>query len=103
MNLQQIKKEVREELLKRVNLDGYISYAKTRDFLEETIDRVVEIVEREVVPDCIDSNCDRKGTIAERDGEGEWQPAPCQYCYQVRFPLQEAFTKLRSSDVTEKV
>lgn len=38
---------------------------------------------------CIQSGCDQNGTIAERGSDGEWEPAQCQFCCEVRFPAKE--------------
>ena len=42
---------------------------------------------------CINRDCDGKGSIPERDGEGNWQQAQCEYCFVVRFPMFKAITK----------
>jgi len=41
---------------------------------------------------CIEAGCDNDGTIPEQDREGDWQPAQCEYCYKIRFPLFEWIT-----------
>jgi len=41
---------------------------------------------------CIEAGCNNDGTIPEQDREGDWQPAQCEYCYKIRFPLFEWIT-----------
>jgi hypothetical protein len=84
--------------------EGSVRFIATREEVLEFIDGELESflseIEGRIIPKCIDHNCDNEGTVAERDGEGDWIPAPCQYCHQVRFPMREAFQHLRTG-VTE--
>ncbi|MCK4891447.1 MAG: hypothetical protein KAS78_02145 [Candidatus Pacebacteria bacterium] len=43
---------------------------------------------------CIQPGCGNNGIIPEQDGEGDWQPAQCEYCYKVRFPIKAFINKL---------
>ena len=38
---------------------------------------------------CIEKGCEGDGVLPEQDGEGDWQPAQCEFCYEVRFPLKD--------------
>lgn len=42
---------------------------------------------------CIQEGCINDGVIPEQDGSGDWQPAQCEYCYKIRFPLKELFSR----------
>ena len=59
--------------------------------VDKTIKERVEEFEK-LLP-CINRDCDGKGSIPERDGEGNWQQAQCEYCFVVRFPMFKAITK----------
>ena len=38
---------------------------------------------------CIQEGCSGDGVVPERGGDGEWQPAQCEFCYKIRFPFFE--------------
>lgn len=73
-----------------------------RTFIIEHDTELLEGVAKEVTMlyKCPTTNCDGYGTIANQISDTEWEPQQCQYCYEVRFPLIEAF---RSHIPTPKV
>ncbi len=60
---------------------------KTEQLIEEAVK------EFDKVFPCIQEGCDNYGTIPEQDGDGDWQPAQCEFCYKIRFPVKEYFEK----------
>ena len=50
---------------------------------------------------CVMSGCSNDGIIPEQDGEGDWQPSQCEYCYKVRFPVKDFINKLLKEEREE--
>lgn len=55
--------------------------------LEEAIGGKIDIIKLIEYARCPHPDCDNKGTIAERVSEDEWEPAPCQWCFERKQTL----------------